>query len=376
MTGALTRTIDTGTHLVRYEAACRALAEARSVDEVKDIRDQAMAMKLYARQARNKELEADAAAIRLQAERRLGEMMAAQPKAKGGGDGSNQHGKSNRVSEKPGSLPATLAEAGIDKNLASRARTLAALSDEKFEQVVADTRDAGTRAVKSVVRVVELEQERAAVQPRVEHGGTVADLAALAASGKRFSVIYADPPWGFQCWDGKDKRVASRGSVTPYDTMEMADIAALPIADLALPDCALFLWAVWPTMPEAFGIIESWGFEYKTCGFSWTKAPSDRESYTEDDIYVGLGYWTRANNESCLLATRGNPKRLNADVRQAIIEPRRDHSRKPDCVRHRIERLVAGPYLELFARSERPGWTVWGNEIAREAATKHEFAGD
>jgi N6-adenosine-specific RNA methylase IME4 len=80
---------------------------------------------------------------------------------------------------------------------------------------------------------------------------------------------------------------------------------------------------------------------------------------------MGMGYWTRANSEPCLLATRGKPKRLNADVRQGIIEPRREHSRKPDCVPGRIERLVAGPYLELFCRTTRPGWTVWGNQVGK-----------
>jgi N6-adenosine-specific RNA methylase IME4 len=83
------------------------------------------------------------------------------------------------------------------------------------------------------------------------------------------------------------------------------------------------------------------------------------------DVQIGCGYWTRSNTEPCLLATRGAPKRLNADVRMAIIAPRREHSRKPDEVHDRIERLVAGPYLELFARRPRPGWTVWGNEVPR-----------
>ena len=78
-----------------------------------------------------------------------------------------------------------------------------------------------------------------------------------------------------------------------------------------------------------------------------------------------MGYWIRANTEPCLLATRGKPKRLNAGVRQGIIEPRREHSRKPDCVHERIERLVAGHYLGLFARQTRPGWTAWGNEVGK-----------
>jgi N6-adenosine-specific RNA methylase IME4 len=81
------------------------------------------------------------------------------------------------------------------------------------------------------------------------------------------------------------------------------------------------------------------------------------------DASVGMGYWTRANSEACLLATRGKPKRLNADVRQGIIAPRREHSRKPDGIHARIERLVAGPYCELFARERRPGWDAWGNEV-------------
>ena len=83
---------------------------------------------------------------------------------------------------------------------------------------------------------------------------------------------------------------------------------------------------------------------------------------------MGIGKWTRAEFEQCWLGTRGNPKRLNADVRQAIISPRREHSRKPAEIHDRIERLVAGPYLELFAREERPGWTVWGNETDKFSA--------
>jgi N6-adenosine-specific RNA methylase IME4 len=81
---------------------------------------------------------------------------------------------------------------------------------------------------------------------------------------------------------------------------------------------------------------------------------------------MGMGYWTRANTEPCLLATRGKPKRLDAGVRQGIIAPRQEHSRKPDEIHDRIERLVAGPYLELFARRPRAGWTVWGNEVPSE----------
>jgi N6-adenosine-specific RNA methylase IME4 len=99
------------------------------------------------------------------------------------------------------------------------------------------------------------------------------------------------------------------------------------------------------------------------------KADQYRLFALEEDVRMGLGYWTRSNSEVCLLATRGKPKRVDNSVRQGVIEPIRQHSRKPDCVPGRIERLVEGPYLELFARTQRPGWTVWGNQTDKfEAA--------
>jgi N6-adenosine-specific RNA methylase IME4 len=181
---------------------------------------------------------------------------------------------------------------------------------------------------------------------------------------KHFGAIYADPPWTFDVWSGKG---TARSAENHYSTMTMRQIARMPIDEFAAPDCVLFMWACWPSLIDAINIIEAWGFKYKTCAFSWTKAHAGQiEMFRDDgDAQVGMGYWTRANSEPCLLAVRGKPKRLNADVRQGIIEPRREHSRKPDCVHERIERLVAGPYLELFARKSRPGWTTWGNEATK-----------
>jgi hypothetical protein len=145
------------TKLTKYDAACRALAAAKSVDEVKEIRNQAIAMEAYARQAKNKELEADAAEIRLRAVRRLGEMMKAQPKAKGGGDKISEN--YNRGNRNP-TDPITLTEASVDKNLANQARTLAAMSSERFEETVTEARDATTRAMRTIVRQVESEERR------------------------------------------------------------------------------------------------------------------------------------------------------------------------------------------------------------------------
>ncbi len=191
-----------------------------------------------------------------------------------------------------------------------------------------------------------------------------------------FGAIYADPPWRFATWNKATavKRRATGTNVSAavhYDTMPTDDILTLPVADLAADDCCLFLWISWPMLPDAMRLIDAWGFTYKTCAFDWMKAHTQQIDIFRDgaDPLMGMGYWTRANSEPCLLATRGKPKRLQADVRQGIIEPRREHSRKPDCVPSRIERLVDGPYLELFARTQRPGWTVWGNQTDKfEAA--------
>jgi N6-adenosine-specific RNA methylase IME4 len=180
-----------------------------------------------------------------------------------------------------------------------------------------------------------------------------------------FGAIYADPPWHFEVW----KEGSNRNVTAKYSTMGTGDIADLPVADLAADDCALFIWIVWPRLVESLEVIRAWGFTYKTCAFSWIKADARQvELFRDDaDVQLGMGYWTRANSEVCLLATRGKPQRRDMGVRQGIIEPRRQHSRKPDCVPARIERLVDGPYLELFARTQRPGWTVWGNQTDKFA---------
>ena len=191
----------------------------------------------------------------------------------------------------------------------------------------------------------------------------------------RYACILADPPWRFEVWN-KETAVQARASKSTYkaasahyQTMTADDIAGLPVGDIAAPDCALFIWVCWPTILDAIKIIEAWGFKYKTCAFSWMKGDPYRLFADEVTPSMGMGYWTRANTEPCLLATRGKPKRLSAGVRQGIIAPRREHSRKPDCVHGRIEKLVAGPRLELFARAPRTGWDVWGNQTDKfEAA--------
>jgi N6-adenosine-specific RNA methylase IME4 len=352
--------------LLRYDAACKALAEAKAVDEVKNVRDVAVAMAAYARQAKNRDLEADAVEIRMRATRRLDQLRQAQKDSVGLATGGEHGGRTriDGVRNTPSIVRPTLAQQGIDKNLAKHARALGTLSPERFEQAVADARSATTRAFRNVVNAAIIEQERAGYRARTERGATVADLEALVSAEKRFGVIYPDPPLAFETYSEKGKQ---RSAERHYDTWSLEQIKALPVGQLAADDCVLLLWVIWPALGDVLDVIRAWGFEYKSIGFVWVKTTPHTTAITLDGagLHWGMGYATRSNSEACLLATRGSPRRLDAGVHSVVMTPVGEHSEKPEEVARRIERLYGGPYLELFARRPREGWTTWGNEIQR-----------
>lgn len=172
----------------------------------------------------------------------------------------------------------------------------------------------------------------------------------------KYKVIYADPPWHYRVWS---KKGDGRSAEAHYPTMNMEDIKKLPIAQIADRDAALFLWVTFPLLQEAWSVMKAWGFTYKSVAFVWIK--QNRKS---DALFWGMGYWTRANAEICLLATRGHPKRVARNVHQVIFSHIEEHSKKPDEARRRIEQLMGDvPRIELFARRTSPGWDVWGNEV-------------
>jgi N6-adenosine-specific RNA methylase IME4 len=171
---------------------------------------------------------------------------------------------------------------------------------------------------------------------------------------KKYNVIYADPPWTFKTFSDKGK---DRSPENHYNVMSLKDICNLPISKIANDNSVLLMWVVDPLLDKAFKVIEAWGFKYKTVGFTWAK--TNRKSM---GFFTGLGYWTRGNPEMCLLATKGKPKRLSKSVPQLVVEQRREHSRKPDIMYNHIENLLEGPYIELFARTQRNGWDSWGNQ--------------
>ena len=176
---------------------------------------------------------------------------------------------------------------------------------------------------------------------------------------KKYNIIYADPPWSYRVWSEKGK---GRSAENHYPTMSIKEICALPISNIAEKDSALFLWVTFPTLPEAFEVIRAWGFKFATVAFVWVK-----RNKKSPDYFFGLGYWTRANAEICLLATKGKPRRVSASVRQIIDAPLMRHSQKPDECRDRIVELMGDlPRIELFARNKADGWDVWGNEVTND----------
>lgn len=176
---------------------------------------------------------------------------------------------------------------------------------------------------------------------------------------EKFDVILADPPWSYRVWD-KDTG-NGRSASAHYITQSIEDLCAMPIPALAEKNCALFLWCVWPSVFENVPrLLDAWGLKYKTLAFIWVK--TNRKS---SGLFTGMGYYSRANSEPCLLAVKGSMPVGNRDVLAVIMSAARAHSQKPDEQYAKIERLYPDKrYLELFAREKsRPNWKYWGNEI-------------
>jgi N6-adenosine-specific RNA methylase IME4 len=228
------------------------------------------------------------------------------------------------------------------------------LDDATLETRIADGTIRADMVRQDLAAAVKRER-RAAHAGRTFGGGTVENLHQLAASGFRAASIHADPPWKFVT---RSERGEGRSANQHYRTEGMELIKRLPVDQLAADDAVLFMWMVDWCPAAAFEVMEAWGFTHKTTAFTWAKQNQSGEGW-----HMGQGYWTRANPEDCWLGVRGKPKRLHEDVRQLIVAPVMEHSRKPDEIYDRIERLVEGPYLELYARRERPGWVSWGDEL-------------
>ena len=183
----------------------------------------------------------------------------------------------------------------------------------------------------------------------------------------KIKIIYADPPWHYN-----DRALAGkRGASCKYPVMSVDDIKNLKIQlpkkhyrnslfikDIAHKNCCLFLWATAPQLPVAFDVIKAWGFDYKTIAFTWVKKTKNGKSF------IGMGHYTRANAELCLLATRGKVEVLDHSISQIVETIPEKHSKKPDVIRDLIVKLCGRvPRIELFARQQTKGWLAWGNQL-------------
>ena len=174
---------------------------------------------------------------------------------------------------------------------------------------------------------------------------------------KKYSTIYADPPWRFQNRSGKVAPEHKR--LNRYETMSLEDIKKLPVSEIAAEKSHLYLWVPNALLPDGLAVMEAWGFEYKS-NLIWEKVRKDGEPDGR-----GVGFYFRNVTEILLFGVKGNKNRTLDPARSQvnlIRTMKREHSRKPDEMVDLIERCSPGPYLEMFARGDREGWDMWGNQ--------------
>lgn len=175
---------------------------------------------------------------------------------------------------------------------------------------------------------------------------------------KKYKIIYADPPWSYKDKRDKQPRLCG-GALRHYPTMNVEAIKALPVNKITEDNCMLFLWVTFPNLKEGIEVLESWGFKYKTLGFSWIKTNKNNGA-----PFFGIGWYTKSNCEVCLIGVKGKPFKVSNNVSSVILSPKEEHSKKPDIVRDKIVELCGDvPRIELFARRGALGWDSWGNEI-------------
>lgn len=339
-----------------YSAAQKALAAAVKVEQAKHVRDVAEGMAVYAYKAKDGVLAGDAAEIKIRATRKIGVINDAEKRA--GKQAKGARGTlAGRVIKKPARETPSLAERGIDKNLAHRARALFAMPEPKFEREVVKVRRLASAAAegdREIVLAAKAERHQRARARRAERETAIAGKI-LALPNKKYGVIYADPEWKFETYSEEGKLDTS--AENHYATSLLDEIKARDVPSISAADCALFLWATVPMLPQALEVMAAWGFHYVShC--AWVK---DR---------TGTGYWFWNKHELLLVGTRGHvPAPAPGDQWPSAIEaPRGKHSEKPEIFYELIESYFQHlPKIELNARQARPGWDSWGLEAPMAA---------
>lgn len=328
--------------LTKWNKAKQAIIEAKSVDEVKDIRDKAEAMRVYAKQVgESLEVQNDICEIKLRAERRMGEMLKEMPRA----TGKFIPGSKGLQDVTPNTT--TLKDIGIEKHMSSRYQMIAELPTEKFEEIINETKVAEKeltealmiRTAKQIDRQIKIQEQRESIE-----NGTIKLPEGV------FETIVIDPPWMYGEVDNYDP-LSPFGRVTsPYP--EMSQDRLLEIELPAAENCILWLWTTNKFMPDAYELLEKWGFDAKTI-LTW------------DKINIGIGRWLRNVTEHCILAVKGKPLWDNTRYSTILHEKKTSHSVKPQGFYDMVDKLCVGRKLDYFARKKRDGWEVFGDEIVQ-----------
>lgn len=314
--------------VVIFTRASQMLAEATTIQKAKELKDLALTAADWARRKdMGEEAIQYAQSYAFDAERRMGEMLAETERAKGTRLAGRDIG--GHVVLPPRDDAPTLSELGLTKRDSSEAQKLAALPQDTFEEV-----RAGTKTRTEATRQARREEVTRKVQ---------------AFPTSKYRVIYADPPWSYG--DTRDSLPTATGATTHYPTMTIADLCALPIADLVDDNAVLFLWVTSPLLAECWPVIKAWGFVYKS-SMIWHK------------LAHNIGHYNSVRHEFLLIATRGSCLPDIKELLPSVVEIKRGkHSEKPEEFRAIIDKLYPyGRRIELFARHKVDNWSSWGNE--------------
>lgn len=315
--------------LVKYEAARHALQEAKSIDEVKDIRDKAEAMRAYAKQAKDIDMQNWAAEIRIRAERKLGEML---PGAVSQGSGMK------KKSHDESSL--TLAELGVTPSMSSRAQIMAKVPEKEFEAAITEHKERQQELTSTTIRRLHASAKKQEEIEKIKSGEIIAPVG-------KYDVIVIDPPWQME----KIARdVAPDQADFDYPTMDESELSDLDIP--AHDDCHVFVWTTHKHLPMALRLIEKWGMNY-VCTFVWHK-PGGFQPF-------GLPQF---NCEFALYARVGTPKFVDFKAFPVCFNAARGgHSEKPEAFYELLRRVTGGRRLDMFNRRPIDGFDGWGNEV-------------
>jgi N6-adenosine-specific RNA methylase IME4 len=322
--------------LANISHADRLLAEASTVEEVINVADAADAARIYAKRAGMAvPLINKATTIKLQAERKAGNLLRGMQKARGG------RGKTND--------PTSLVSLGITGKQSSRWQRAAVVPEESFRAYVEEANQSGKEITTAgLLKLANACAPKNGAKPAENIEGICTDLGELINRGDKFGTIYADPPWRYQNQGTR----ASTGNHYAGD-MSVDEICAMPVPELCADKCHLHLWTTNAFLFECPKIFAAWGFEFKS-SFVWVKPQ------------MGIGNYWRNSHEIMLLAVKGGQTALSKSEMSWLECSRGKHSVKPDMARERIMRLSPGPFLELFGRRKVDGWTVFGNQIMEE----------